>query len=235
MAQWKKKDNPNEAHDVAEIARFTEKDMEKAIEEEGIDDESINSDSENEVAKKVKASGINHGDLFNVDRGKARYNKGDVEFEEEMGGASQMVYVATNMMAENFESDTGDEDAIVDDDESAQSAKANDALKPIEEDASLRPSPVKSSSICLGESMEEINHSRNSTASATSEKGTPPVTQPPAEATTLHQKPESTKQNARSKVSIMGVVFEESKTSKDKKNQKKSHGLYIPSYSRSKK
>ena len=227
--KWKKKNeskkkiDPNEAHDVCKIS-FTEKDVENAIEEECICDESINSDSEDEFGKKVKASGINHGDFFNVDRGKARYNKGDDESDEEMGGASQMMYVATNMIAENFESDTSEENATNDHNENTQSVQAHAILKSIDETIGLRPSPIKSSTACCGGAIE--HHSVTSPPfPSKKETSNPHMSQPPHVDLTA-------KTAARSKVSIMGAVFEESKTSQDGSKQRKTPGFYIPSYSR---
>lgn len=199
-----------------EIARFTEDDMNKAIEKAEANEDSDNSDSEYEdVANKVKASGINHEDLFNAERGKARVAQGDEAFEEEMGGQSQMIHVATAFACENFESDTGDE-GTGDEEEKGAPTKMKHVLQSLAEEIDLEPSPVKSSS---ARGIESEN-SRN----ASSAEDSAPITQP-IESTMKH----------RNRVSIMGVVFEDNKKIEKKAEKKKKSGLYIPSYSKSKK
>jgi hypothetical protein len=236
--QWKKADNPNEAHDVSEIIRFTEDDMDEAIEKAKLDQESEDSDSENDdVAGKVKASRINHEDLFNEERGRARLAEGDDGYEEEMGGQSQMMHVATAMACENFDSasDTGEEDFV---ENNVQPSKLKPVLHPVKEEVDIEQFSDKSSAAAakdaskksgLGGIVASRSHTVNENASSLSLRDTPPVIQP---SNVANQNGESLKPKSRSKVSIMGVVFEETNGAKA---QKKKPNLYIPSYSRAKK
>lgn len=214
-----------------EIARYTEADMNKAIEDtEGVN-ESDNSDSEyEEVANKVKASGINHGDLFNAERGKARVAQGDDEFEEEMGGQSQMIHVATRLACENFDSDTGDEGTGDEGEaERVNPTKSKHVLQHVAEEIDLDPSPVKSSTAeCSNQSSLEGRADIEPSRTASIPEESPPITQP-----TVVADYDRADSKPRSKVSIMGVVFEERRRSTvDKKAAKKKSGLYIPSYSK---
>lgn len=223
---------------MSEITRFTEDDMDKAIEKAKLDQESEDSDSENDdVAGKVKASRINHEDLFNEERGRARLAEGDDGYEEEMGGQSQMMHVATAMACDNFDSasDTGEEDFV----ENVQPSKLKPVLHPVKEEVDIEQSSDKSSAAAandvskksgLGGIVASKSHTVNENASSISPQDTPPVTQPRDVAN--YQNGESLKPKSRSKVSIMGVVFEETNGAKA---QKKKPNLYIPSYSRAKK
>lgn len=192
-----------------------------------MDDDSENysdiSDSENDVARKVKAARINHEDLFNAGRGKARYEEGDDGFEYEMGGQSQMVHVATTLALEHFDSDTGDEEL----DENVKATKLAPVLNPIMEDND-DSSPAKSSPEKDAKQLgtNEKDNLPNGKVSFSSIGDSPPVTQPSEVAN--HQAV-STKQK-RSKVQIMGTIFDEE--TKSKKTKPKKIGLYIPSYSK---
>jgi hypothetical protein len=214
---------------VNEISRYTADDMDKAMEEAEAEKDSDNSDSEyEEVANKVKASGINHEDLFNAERGKARYAQGDDGFEEEMGGQSQMIHVATKLACENFESDTCGEETGDEEDTKQKKAKVKQVLHPVAEEMDDKPSPVKSfaGQPSLGGKVKS-EQSRIENASSISAEASLPVTQPPDSSN------EKTGPKSRNKVSIMGVVFEESKKVAEKRTKKS--GLYIPSYPKSKK
>jgi hypothetical protein len=202
--------------------------MDKAIEEADAEKDSDNSDSEyEEVANKVKASGINHEDLFNAERGKARYAQGDDGFEEEMGGQSQMIHVATKLACEHYESDTGGEETG-DEEEAKDDAKLKPVLNPVVEEGDDQPSPVKSGPTqpSLGSNVKR-EQSKKENASSLSAENTLPITQPPDSGDYEKAEPKS-----RNKVSIMGVVFEDSKKTAEQRTKK--IGLYIPSYSKPK-
>lgn len=211
-----------------EIARYTADDIDKAIEEADPKEDSDNSDSEyEEVANKVKASGINHEDLFNAERGKARYAQGDDGFEEEMGGQSQMIHVATKLACEHFESDTGGEETG--DEEDAKDVKLKPVLNPVVEEIDDQPSPVKSGPTqpSLGSNITREQSKKEKNASSLSAENTLPVTQPADAGDYEKAEPKS-----RNKVSIMGVVFEDSKKTAEQRTKK--IDLYIPSYSKPK-
>ena len=227
--------------------------MNQAIEEEA-------SQSESEDEDGVDTSGFNHADLFHEERGRARVAQGDEGYEEEMGGESQMIQVATKMACENFESDSTDgEEEVVE----VRPPKKEPVLHCVDEEGSdiLDPSSVKSSGVppvwnadsnaegrkskvkeevcsdddrhmqqSLSKPSEDNKHCEKENSSSLSAEDTPPITQPSAAADRKNLLP--VKPKSRSKVSIMGVVFEDSKASK---GQKKKSGLYIPSYTRTKK
>ena len=198
--------------------------MNKAIEEDGMDDDSDISDSENDVAHKIKATRINHEDLFNAGRGRARCEEGDDGFEGEMGGQSQMVHVATTLALDLFDSDTGDEEVV----ENAKVTKLAPVLNPVVEVndcSSPEKSPLATDAKQLSPGNNDTLPNRKGNTSFTGDS--PPITQP---SEVVNHQAVSTTQK-RSKVQIMGKIFDESK---EKKTKSKKSGLYIPSYSKSK-
>jgi len=249
--------------------------MNKAIEEEGMDEvckkplsmvaerDSENEDEDEDDKERFEASGFNHEDLFHEERGRARIAQGDDEFEDEMGGESQMIHVATKLACENFESDTtdGDEDIIV----VVAPPKKEPVLHSVEEERDgdlYAPSPVRNSTINPVSAMDETAkkystiycrpvdasqkqrsplkqsrkgadydsmHNEKEFASPLSAEDTPPRTNP---SVIVNYQNHTSKPKSRSKVSIMGVVFEGSKANK---SAIKKSSLYIPSYHRAKK
>ncbi len=93
----------------AELDKRTEDDLDELAERDNelgkakTQDESGNETSENEY------EGIDHGDYFNKQRGRARVAQGDDAFDEEMGGVSQMIAATTAMAVQKMYS--SDEDA----------------------------------------------------------------------------------------------------------------------------
>lgn len=127
--QWKKSDNPLEAIEEAavqaELDKRTEDDLDELAEK---DDElgkpkTQENDSGNETSEN-EYEGIDHGDYFNKQRGRARVVQGDDAFDEEMGGVSQMIAATTAMAVQNIYS--SDDDAR----NEKESADANPDVKP---------------------------------------------------------------------------------------------------------
>jgi len=123
---WKKSDNPLEpiALDAvqAELDKRTEDDLDELAERDDElgqaktqNDESGNETSENEY------EGIDHGDYFNKQRGRARVAQGDDAFDEEMGGVSQMIAATTAMAVQNLYS--SDDDASYEGEDDGADAK----------------------------------------------------------------------------------------------------------------
>ena len=116
IQQWKASDNPSEEHDIADLAKELENFDDEQLydlaeeEDEGPKDSRINSsDAESGSDVEFEANGINHGDLFCNTKGGAHIAQGDDDFDEEMGGQSQIVEVATKIACERIDSD-GDEE-----------------------------------------------------------------------------------------------------------------------------
>ena len=115
--QWKASDNPSEEHDIADLAKelenFNDEQLYDLAEEEDEgpkDTRKYSSDTENGDSDiDFDANGINHGDLFCNTKGGAQIAQGDDDFDEEMGGQSQIVEVATKIACEGIESE-GDEE-----------------------------------------------------------------------------------------------------------------------------
>ena len=141
VKQWKKSDNEleqiDEAAVLAELEKRTEDDLDELAEREdelGQPKTQYN-ESGNETSENEYDEGIDHGDYFNNQRGRARVAQGDDEFDEEMGGVSQMIAATTAMAVQNIYS--SDEDAS--NDEEASNAKPD--LKPdVKGKADTKPS-----------------------------------------------------------------------------------------------
>ena len=101
----------------AELDKRTEDDLDEIAERDNelgqakTQDESGNETSENEY------EGIDHGDYFNKQRGRARVAQGDDAFDEEMGGVSQMIAATTAMAVQKMYS--SDEDASYEEEDPA--------------------------------------------------------------------------------------------------------------------
>jgi hypothetical protein len=116
--QWKASDNPSEEHDIADLAKelenFNDEQLYDLAEEEDEgpkDTRKYSSDTENGDSDiDFDANGINHGDLFCNTKGGAQIAQGDDDFDEEMGGQSQIVEVATKLACEGIESEGDEED-----------------------------------------------------------------------------------------------------------------------------
>lgn len=242
--------------------------MNKAIEEEGMDEDCkkplsmvAERDSEDEDDnERFEASGFNHEDLFHEERGRARIAQGDDEFEDEMGGESQMIHVATKLACENFESETtdGNEDIVAvvappkkepvlhyveEEREGDLAAPTHSAINPVSavdevakkystiycrpvDDKQKQQSVFKQSP--EGSDYDSM-HKEKELASSLSAEDIPPR---PIPTDIVNDQIHTSKPKSRSKVSIMGVVFEGSKASK---GENKKSTLYIPSYQRAKK
>lgn len=118
---WKKSDNPLESIAVdavqAELDKRTEEQLDEAAEK---DDELGQAKTQNESESETSENeyeGIDHGDYFNKQRGRARVAQGDDAFDEEMGGVSQMIAATTAMAVQNLYS--SDEDASYEEDDAA--------------------------------------------------------------------------------------------------------------------
>ena len=96
------------------------------------DDESDSDDSEIE-------GGINHDDLFAQSKGGAQVAQGDDDFDEEMGGESQIIEVTTKIACEEIASDEDESDEEEIDDPNA-------ATPPDYKTAAVKPEPAPSSS-----------------------------------------------------------------------------------------
>jgi hypothetical protein len=117
ILQWKASDNPSEEHDVADLAKELQNfnddqlyDLAEQEDEGPKDTRKYSSDTDNGDSDiEFDANGINHGDLFCNTKGGAQIAQGDGDFDEEMGGESQIVEVATKIACEGIESE-GDEE-----------------------------------------------------------------------------------------------------------------------------
>ncbi len=281
MAKELKNFNDEQLFDLAEEQDEGPKDARinsSDIENGSIDDSDIEFD----------AHGINHGDLFCNTKGGAQIAQGDDNFDEEMGGESQIVEVATKIACEEIESE-GDEEEQIGEYKVAPTEcvppKSNDLTNPFPPHTDFAvvdltsiskanhtfadsnddilvvrtPCPVKSftnhdehagkddtstddaekklqrqgndrapsSPDCIStKSSSDTNGEISPNGSTCSHEGlrtqlteTPRLGAPRKES------------SVASKVSLMGTVFETSKTNDDRP-AKKSGGLYIPTYSR---
>ena len=146
--QWKKSDNPLESIAVdavqAELDKRTEDDLDELAERDNelgqakTQDESGNETSENEY------EGIDHGDYFNKQRGRARVAQGDDAFDEEMGGVSQMIAATTAMAVQKMYS--SDEDASYEEDDPAPADIKPDIKADAKSNVKVQPS-LKSNSV----------------------------------------------------------------------------------------
>lgn len=129
-------DNPNQEHDVADLAKELDNVSEDRLDDlaevgdEGPTDTrcpakkkttgSVDDMSDDESDIEFSANGINHGDLFSKNKGGAQIAQGDDDFDEEMGGQSQIVEVATKIACEGMASEGENEDEENNGDEDGQ-------------------------------------------------------------------------------------------------------------------
>ena len=244
---WKASENPNEEHDVAELQEKLEKfDDEKLYElaEEGEDPSTkkkhSNGGSVDESDDEFEGNGMNHGDLFSNTKGGARVAKDDSDFEDEMGGQSQIVAVATKLACEELDSDEEEEDEIDDAtptdyvppdvkpaSSSVKSEKVAASAPPDEKVATdileqnndtLRSSP---DGLAVKPSYDTIDEMSPDRSTCSQDKLRTQPTQTPKQ-----------KAPTKKKVSLMGTAFETSTKTNDDHPATKSSGLYIPSYAK---
>ena len=123
------------------------------------DDESDGDDSEIE-------GGINHDDLFAQSKGGAQVVQGDDDFDEEMGGESQIIEVTTKIACEEIASDEDESDEEEIDDPNA--ATPPDYVPPIvkqKENLDVKPAAVKPEPTSSSSNPE---HTKSAEASAPS-------------------------------------------------------------------
>ena len=208
------------------------------------------------------ASGINHGDLFSKNKGGAQIAQGDDDFDEEMGGESQVLEVATKIACEGIrndiedDSDEGededeDEGGDIDDDaieknESPPRSKAADEADAVGTNGAPLDSHLEASSKCpVRESTSHVDSPESSPEPSKLESSENRFqdcspfsfdglrTQPTQTPTSTQPKP-ITKRVTMPKVTLMGTVFETSNIREPQPATKKATDLYIPSYSRRK-
>ncbi len=189
--------------------------------------------SEDESDVEFSASGINHGDLFSKNKGGAQIAQGDDDFDEEMGGQSQVLEVATKIACEGIRSDIEDEDGGDegdDDEEGDEVEDGNDAECIADVGAGDNASPQIDSPKTSPEQTEpDFSENGHHDCSPFSFDGL--RTQPTPTST---QKEPSAKRGTVAKVTLLGTVFETS-TAKDlQPATKQNSDLYIPTYSRRK-
>ncbi len=251
VTQWKKSDNPFKpiALDAvqAELDKRTEDDLDELAER---DDElgqtkTQNNESGNETSEN-EYEGIDHGDYFNKQRGRARVAQGDDAFDEEMGGVSQMIAATTAMAVQNMYS--SDDDASYEEEVVPVDAKPDVKL--------IKPKSIQSradESDATGDEMAGTGNNASAVRNNIEDEGRKdneeksdqannPMSPEPSTGTqslgsidglrTQHEptpKPSLKKKAAApAKYSLMGVSFD--KTPKKKQSEKKPSGLYIPKY-----
>mmetsp|Transcript_11742 Transcript_11742/g.19969 ORF Transcript_11742/g.19969 Transcript_11742/m.19969 type:complete len:723 (-) Transcript_11742:147-2315(-) len=257
---WKKSDNPLEPIDLdaveAELDKRTEDDLDEMAERDdelGQSKTQRNDESGNETSEH-EYEGIDHGDYFNKQRGRARVAQGDDAFDEEMGGVSQMIAATTAMAVQNIYS--SDDDASYEDEDAADAKPDVKSMKP-----DVRPSiqevtsRADESGIVGTEKAGSDNNAaaaRNSESEDEEKKDSEEkfdhannlMSPEPSTGTqslgsleglrTQHEptpKPSFEKKAAApAKYSLMGVTFD--KTPKKSQSEKKPSGLYIPKYSK---
>ncbi len=238
----------------AELDKRTEDDLDELAER---DDElekskTQNNESGNETSEN-EYEGIDHGDYFNKQRGRARVAQGDDAFDEEMGGVSQMIAATTKMAVQNMFS--SDDEASYEEEEVAADTKPD--VK-----ADVKPGVQSSSNAKSIQSpadddatREEIVGTGDNTSAATNnneeekkdredspDHAKNPLSPEPSTGTqslgsidglrTQHEPTPKTslkKKAAPVKYSLMGVAFEKT-PKKNQSEKKKPSGLYIPKY-----
>ena len=243
-AMEQKTSNPGNEHLKAKLA-------------DTLTDEDGNDDTE------IDTIGLNHDDFFREDRGRARVIHGDAEFEEELGGESQIVQVTTNLACQLI-----DVEASVDGVEESESFyRTGDkpALQQIEEEALevdnnesqgkdfAVPSPVHSSvafshyygrnnsSVTKTDSDDKLNNSYL-TNQSTANQPMGSNNQENSPAAEVH-----TNQHSKSTSNVMVTMSKQSAPSKfclmgvvfenakmTKDPSARKSSLYIPSYARAK-
>lgn len=194
------------------------------------------------------ASGINHGDLFSKNKGGAQIAQGDDDFDEEMGGESQVLEVATKIACEGIRNDIEDDsdegkdenedegggdndDDVTEKNESPPRSKAADEAEAVGTNVAPLDTHVEGFSNCpVRESTSHVDSLESSPEPSKLESLRTQPTQTP----TSTQKEPSTKRVTMPKVTLMGTVFETSNIREPQPAAKKATDLYIPSYSRRK-
>ena len=96
---------------------------------------------------------INHQHMFSKSKGGAQIAQGDKDFDEEMGGESQVIEVAAKLACEGIGSDDDDDNddgEFEDDDQDHNSVSSEYTPPDYEPPAAAIPSPVKSSANYVG-------------------------------------------------------------------------------------
>ncbi len=202
--------------------------------------------SEDESDVEFSASGINHGDLFSKNKGGAQIAQGDDDFDEEMGGQSQVLEVATKIACEGIRSDIEDEDGEDEGDNDEEGddvedgndveGKANNSSTPIRiadvgAENNYVSSQIDSPKTSPEQTKPDFSENRHQDCSPFSIDG---LRTQPTQTPTSTQKEPSAKRGTVAKVTLMGTVFD-TKTAKGLQPETKQNSdLYIPSYSRRK-
>ena len=105
-------------------------------------DEDGNDDEESDID--MGEDGVDHNAYFSNTKGGAKVKRDDDDFDDEMGGQSQIIQVATMMAVDGMESDEDIEDTPPDGDPSNQDVKPSPVTSKPNQDA--KPSPVTSKS-----------------------------------------------------------------------------------------
>jgi hypothetical protein len=208
------------------------------------------------------ASGINHGDLFSKNKGGAQIAQGDDDFDEEMGGESQVLEVATKIACEGIWNDIEDDsdegkdknedeggdndDDVTEKNESPPRSKAADEDEAVGSNVAPLDTHVEGFSNCpVWESTSHVDSPEGSPEPSKLESSEnrshdcSPFsldglrTQPTQTPTSTQPKP-ITKRVKIHKVTLMGTAFETSNIRGPQPDTKKATDLYIPSYSRRK-
>lgn len=268
--QWKAADNPNQEHDINDLAKELDNidvDQLDNLAEEGdegptdtrfsakkkISGSEVDiSDEESDV--EFNARGINHGDLFSKNKGGAQIAQGDEDFEEEMGGQSQVLEVATRIACEGIKSDIEDDynvaegekdDERCEEDREQSEGKAENSSSPrcnanigtayVGADRNGNGGKISSQIGNPENSQEQTKHefseNRFHDCSPFSFDGLrTQATQTP----TSTQKESNAKRGTVAKVTLMGTLFESSRNINAQSAVKQNSDLYIPTYSKRK-
>lgn len=250
---WKSSANPNEEHDVAELeGKLDNFDDDKLLElaEEGEDpltkkrkSNGIENSSVDESDDEFGGNGMNHGDLFSNTKGGARVAKDDSDFEDEMGGQSQIVAVATKIACEELDSDEEEDDEIDDTtptdyippDPASSSVKSEKVAAAVPPDDKIAADILDKNNdnlcsspggLAVKPSYDTIDEMSPDRSTCSQDKLRTQPTQTPK------QKAPTKKKSAMAKVLLMGTAFETSTKTNDDHPATKSSGLYIPSYAK---
>jgi len=237
----------------AELDKRTEDDLDEMAERDdelGQSKTQHNDESGNETSEH-EYEGIDHGDYFNKQRGRARVAQGDDAFDEEMGGVSQMIAATTAMAVQNIYS--SDDDASYEDEDAADAKPDVKSMKPERPSIQEVTSRADELGVAGTGKAESGNNAaaaaRNSESEDEEKKDSEEkfhannlMSPEPSTGTqslgsleglrTQHEptpKPFEKKAAAPAKYSLMGVTFD--KTPKSQ-SEKKPSGLYIPKYSK---
>lgn len=238
----------------AELDKRTEDDLDELAER---DDElgqskSQNNESGNETSEN-EYEGIDHGDYFNKQRGRARVAQGDDAFDEEMGGVSQMIAATTKMAVQNMFS--SDDDASYEEEEVAADAKSHvktDVKPDVQSSTKSKSIQSRANDDATGEETVGIGNNASTARNNGDDEERKDSEEKPDHANPLSPEPSTGTQSlgsidglrtqheptpkpslkkkaaAPAKYSLMGVTFD--KTPKKKQSERKPTGLYIPKY-----